>query len=229
MASTPLWRKLVVIAYLLIIHVLAICFVLDKWDAKKVRDSQALQQSATIRVDSAATRVTPTVLSDSISSSTVTSSYVDEQSDTSMLMIPVAGVKRKELQDTYTQSRSGGRVHNAIDIMAAEGTPVLAAADGEIAKFFDSQQGGTTIYQWGVGRKRVFYYAHLQRRAEGINEKTFVKRGTVIGYVGNTGNAGPGNFHLHFSITLPASQESHWDGTEIDPYPILSQGIESSK
>ena len=141
-------------------------------------------------------------------------------------MIPVAGVKRKDLEDTYTQSRSGERVHNAIDIMAAEGTPVVAAADGEIAKFFDSRMGGITIYQWGAGRKRVYYYAHLQRRAAGIAEKSFVRRGTVIGYVGNTGNAGVGNYHLHFSIMLPASPDRHWGGTEINPYPFLKDGIE---
>lgn len=103
---------------------------------------------------------------------------------------------------------------------------MVAAADGEIAKFFDSQQGGITIYQWSADRKYVYYYAHLQRRADGIAEYSFVKRGTVIGYVGNTGNAGPGNYHLHFSIIVPTSPDRHWDGTNINPYPLLKEGIE---
>jgi len=142
------------------------------------------------------------------------------------LMIPVVGIKRENLQDTYTQSRSDGRVHNAIDIMAAAGTPVVAAADGEIAKFFDSNLGGITIYQWSSDRKYVYYYAHLQKRADNLQEKNFVKQGTVIGYVGNTGNSGVGNYHLHFSIIVPTEPKSHWDGENLNPYPILKDAIE---
>lgn len=228
MASTPLWRKLAIILYLSAIHLLALFFVLEKWDEKKERDVLHSQQSPGI--DSPGLLATPQGTSappaNSGSSETAPSSYQDDSYDTGKLMIPVAGVKRMDLQDTYTQSRSGGRVHNAIDIMAGEGTPVVAVADGEIAKLFDSQQGGITIYQWGEGRKRVYYYAHLQRRAEGISEKSFVKRGTIIGYVGNTGNAGPGNYHLHFAITLPISPDRHWEGTDINPYPLLKEGIE---
>ncbi len=142
------------------------------------------------------------------------------------LMIPVAGIKRENLQDTYNQSRSGDRVHNAIDIMAAAGTPVVAAADGEIAKFFDSNLGGITIYQWSSDRKYVYYYAHLQRRADNLQEKAFVKQGTVIGYVGDTGNSGAGNFHLHFSIIVPTDPTRHWEGTNLNPYPLLKDAIE---
>ena len=142
-------------------------------------------------------------------------------------MIPVAGIKRENLQDTYNQSRSGGRVHNAMDIMAPVGTPVVAVADGEIAKFFDSDLGGITIYQWSGDKKYIYYYAHLQKRAENLQEKTFIKQGTVIGYVGDTGNAGAGNYHLHFSIIIPTDPKSHWDGTNINPYPNLKDGIET--
>jgi murein DD-endopeptidase MepM/ murein hydrolase activator NlpD len=144
-----------------------------------------------------------------------------------ILLIPVAGITRAQLQDTYTQSRSGGRIHNAIDIMAPAGAPVLAASDGEIAKFFDSKQGGITIYQWNSDRTRVFYYAHLQRRDPRIHEGDRVKRGTVIGYVGDTGNAGTGNYHLHFSIIIPDSKGGYWNGTNINPYPVLKGGIEA--
>lgn len=143
------------------------------------------------------------------------------------LIIPVKGVKREQLQDTFNASRSEGRVHNAIDIMAPPGTPVLAAADGEIAKFFDSEKGGITIYQYGVDKKLVYYYAHLQKRAENLRERDFVKRGTIIGYVGDTGNAGAGNYHLHLSVYEIQSPERFWDGNNLNPFDLLKNGIES--
>jgi murein DD-endopeptidase MepM/ murein hydrolase activator NlpD len=143
------------------------------------------------------------------------------------LMIPVVGIKPENLQDTYTQSRSGNRVHNAIDIMAPGGAPVVAVADGEIVKFFDSKLGGITIYQLSSDKKYIYYYAHLQRRADGLQEKMIVKQGTVLGYVGDTGNSGTGNYHLHFTITVPNDPNRFWDGTDINPYPILKQGIEA--
>jgi peptidoglycan LD-endopeptidase LytH len=143
------------------------------------------------------------------------------------LMIPVVGVKREELQDTFSDSRSEGRVHNAIDIIAPLGTPVVAADDGEIAKFFDSDAGGITIYQYNKDKTLVYYYAHLARRADTIKEKDFVKRGTVIGFVGDTGNAGAGNYHLHFSISRIEKPERYWEGENINPFPLLRQGIEA--
>lgn len=143
------------------------------------------------------------------------------------LMIPVKDIKREQLQDTYNDARSAGRVHNAIDIMAAQGTPVVATADGEIAKFFDSDLGGITIYQYSADKKLVYYYAHLQKRADGIAEKQFVRRGTIIGYVGDTGNAGAGNFHLHFSISELSQPDRYWDGKNINPFPVLKNGIEN--
>jgi len=145
----------------------------------------------------------------------------------SALMIPVVGIKREQIQDTFNDSRSAGRVHNAIDIMAPLGTPVVAVADGEIAKFLDSERGGITIYQYSADRRYVYYYAHLQKRADNLKEKDFVKRGTVIGYVGDTGNSGAGNYHLHFTITTITDGQSYWEGTEINPYSLLKQGIES--
>ena len=143
------------------------------------------------------------------------------------LMIPVAGIKRDQLQDTYTAARSEGRVHNAIDVMAAGGTPVIAASDGEIAKFFDSERGGTTIYQFSPDKHFIYYYAHLQKRADNIKENDFVKQGTVIGYVGDTGNSGTGNFHLHFEIMISEDSKNYWKGTDINPYPLLKNGIEA--
>jgi peptidoglycan LD-endopeptidase LytH len=137
------------------------------------------------------------------------------------LIVPVAGVQPNQLLDTFADSRSEGRVHDAIDIPAAQGTPVVAAADGQIIKLFQSDRGGTTIYQLSTDQKLIFYYAHLQRYADGLIEGKFVRQGEVIGYVGDTGNAGPGNYHLHFSIAVVSDPKRYWEGTNINPYPLL--------
>jgi murein DD-endopeptidase MepM/ murein hydrolase activator NlpD len=137
------------------------------------------------------------------------------------LVIPVVGVRPDQLVDTFTASRSEGRIHDAIDIPAPAGTAVLAAADGEIARLFQSERGGTTIYQLSPDKKLVFYYAHLQGYADGLVAGKFVKQGEVIGYVGDTGNAGAGNFHLHFSISVITDPKRYWEGTNINPYPLL--------
>ena len=148
---------------------------------------------------------------------TQSQSFVGEMS----LIVPVQGVRRDQLIDTFTASRAEGRVHDAIDIPAAAGTPVLAAADGEIVKLFQSERGGTTIYQLSTDRKLIYYYAHLQRYADGLSENKFVHQGEVIAYVGDTGNAGAGNYHLHFSISIISDPKRYWEGTNINPYPIL--------
>src|SRR4030095_4873394 len=110
----------------------------------------------------------------------------------------------EQLIDTFSDARSEGRTHDAIDIPAPAGTPVLAAANGEVIKIFQSERGGITIYQLSADRKLVFYYAHLQGYADGLAAGRYVQQGQVIGYVGDTGNAGVGNFHLHFSIAILA-------------------------
>ncbi len=137
------------------------------------------------------------------------------------LIIPVAGVRSEQLLDTYADARSEGRTHDAIDIPAAAETPVLAAADGKILKLFHSERGGTTIYQLSSNGEMVFYYAHLSHYADGLTEGGQVRQGEVIAYVGDTGNAGTGNFHLHFSIALVTDPKRYWEGTNINPYPLL--------
>jgi murein DD-endopeptidase MepM/ murein hydrolase activator NlpD len=137
------------------------------------------------------------------------------------LIIPVTGVRPEQLQDTFTDARSEGRAHDAIDIVAPAGTPVVAASDGEIVRLFQSDRGGTTIYQLSPDKKLVFYYAHLQRYADGLVAGKFARQGEVIGYVGDTGNAGAGNYHLHFSIAVVADPKRYWEGTNINPYPLL--------
>lgn len=137
------------------------------------------------------------------------------------LIIPVAGVRAEQLRDTFSESRTEGRVHDAIDILAPRGTPVLAAADGTIVKLFQSDRGGTTIYQLSTDSKFVYYYAHLDHYAEGLAIGHFAKQGETIAYVGDTGNAVPGNYHLHFSISVIADPKRYWEGTNINPYPLL--------
>jgi murein DD-endopeptidase MepM/ murein hydrolase activator NlpD len=137
------------------------------------------------------------------------------------LIIPVAGVRSDQLVDTFTASRAEGRTHDAIDIIAPADTPVLAAADGTITKLSQSERGGTTIYQLSADRKMIFYYAHLARYADGLTEGKQVRQGEVIAYVGDTGNAGPGNYHLHFSIAIVSDPKRYWEGTNINPYPLL--------
>ena len=140
---------------------------------------------------------------------------------TASLIIPVAGVKPEQLIDTFDAARSEGRVHDAIDIPAPAETPVLAAAGGKIVKLFQSERGGTTIYQLSADEKLIYYYAHLSHYVDGLTEGQFVQQGQQIAYVGDTGNAGPGNYHLHFSIAIVSDPKRYWEGANINPYPLL--------
>ncbi|MBN6102249.1 M23 family metallopeptidase [Xanthomonas sp. CFBP 8703] len=137
------------------------------------------------------------------------------------LLIPVQGVRRDQLQDTFTDARSQGRHHDAIDILAPAGTPVLAVADGSVEKLFDSERGGLTVYQFEPSGRYAYYYAHLQRYADGLAEKQTLRRGQVLGYVGSTGNADPGAPHLHFEIHRLGPEKQWWKGESLNPYPLL--------
>ena len=140
------------------------------------------------------------------------------------LALPVAGVKPEQLSDTYTQARAGGaRIHDAIDIMAPEGTPVAAAAEGTVEKlFFSSGGGGITAYVRSPDQRWIYYYAHLQGYAPGLAEGQRVKRGQLIGRVGHTGNASPGGPHLHFAIHRMQPGEKWYQGSAINPFPLLA-------
>lgn len=137
------------------------------------------------------------------------------------LLIPVSGIPAEQLDDSFADGRGGTRVHEAIDIMAPTGTPVVAAADGRIVKLFTSVPGGLTIYQFDPGETLAYYYAHLQRYADGLVEGQEVRRGDVIGYVGSTGNADPSAPHLHFAIFMLGPEKNWWQGTAVNPYPLL--------
>ncbi|NDK40093.1 M23 family peptidase, partial [Pseudoxanthomonas gei] len=138
------------------------------------------------------------------------------------LLVPVQGKTATDLVDTFTDARSEGRAHDAIDIMAAAGTPVLAVADGRVEKLFTSDRGGLTLYQFEPSGQFAYYYAHLQRYADGLAEQQAIKRGQVIGYVGATGNASPDAPHLHFAVFVLGPERHWWEGTAVNPYPLLT-------
>ncbi len=135
------------------------------------------------------------------------------------LRLPVQGIAPKALSDTFTDARTGHR-HQAIDIMAARGTPVFAAGDGRVAKLFISKAGGLTIYQFDPEGDYCYYYAHLDAYAAGLDEGKIVGKGEVIGYVGSTGNASPDAPHLHFAIFRLGTEKRWWEGTAINAYPL---------
>jgi murein DD-endopeptidase MepM/ murein hydrolase activator NlpD len=143
------------------------------------------------------------------------------------LSLPVNGVGADQLIATFDEAR-GDRPHEAIDIMSPRGTPVVATEGGRIAKLFYSKAGGHTIYQFDPSERYVYYYAHLDRYADGLAEGQAVTRGQTIGYVGSTGNAKADAPHLHFAIFLLTPEKRWWDGTALDPYTVLRWSIEGS-
>lgn len=136
------------------------------------------------------------------------------------LEIPVDGVRPDQLTRQFDDDR-GGRKHEAIDILAPMGTPVKAVENGRVARLFLSKAGGTTIYQFDPTEKYCYYYAHLDRYANGLREGDKVRKGQVIAYVGVSGNAPKNTPHLHFAVFKLTSEKRWWEGTPIDPYDIL--------
>ena len=139
------------------------------------------------------------------------------------LAVPVAGVPRKAIADSWNDARGGGlRGHHGTDIMAAGGTPVVAAAPGRIEKLFQSGLGGITLYVRSPDRRWTYYYAHLAGYADGIRQGMAVRAGDTLGYVGDTGDAGAGNYHLHFGLTKMQPGERWYQGENVNPYPLLA-------
>lgn len=136
------------------------------------------------------------------------------------LIIPVAGISRESLRDSFNECRGTHR-HEAIDIAAPLWTPVIAAGDGRVAKLFDSVPGGLTIYQFDPDEKFAYYYAHLDAYAPGVSEGAKVARGDLLGYVGVTGNAATAEPHLHFAIFRLGADRKWWQGEAVNPYPFL--------
>lgn len=138
-----------------------------------------------------------------------------------LLDVPVQGVTRAQLRDTYDEAR-GERVHEALDILAARATPVLSAADGKLLKLFDSKNGGLMVYATDPTSRFILFYGHLDGYAEGLTEGMPLARGQLIGYVGTTGNAPPGTPHLHFGILRGDPRVSWSEGVPVNPYVLLT-------
>lgn len=137
------------------------------------------------------------------------------------LVIPVAGIAAVQLSDTFDDARGEARVHDAIDIMAPRGTPVIAAAAGTVEKLFTSERGGLTVYIRRPSGQWIDYYAHLDAYASGLAEGQKVRQGEAIGTVGSTGDASPDAPHLHYAINAMAPGEGWWKGRPVNPYPLL--------
>lgn len=136
------------------------------------------------------------------------------------LAIPVEGVRPGDLHNTFHEGRAGHR-HEAIDIAAPRGTRVLAADDGTLVKLFNSVPGGLTIYQFDPDERFAYYYAHLDRYADGMHEGKRLRRGDVIGYVGTSGNAAADAPHLHFAVFRLGRDKRWWQGEPVDPFDAL--------
>ena len=141
------------------------------------------------------------------------------------LEIPVAGVTRDRLQDSFLNPRGGRRHHYqhlALDIGSPRGTPVLAVADGEIVRIGREKRGGNAIYLRDSSNRYLFYYCHLSHYAHGLMAGTKVKKGEVLGQVGATGNAH--GAHLHFSVTRLPDDSLALDfkkGLAVNPYLVF--------
>jgi murein DD-endopeptidase MepM/ murein hydrolase activator NlpD len=135
---------------------------------------------------------------------------------------PLEALRASDILDTFDEARGGGeRKHEAVDLMAPRGTPVLAMTTGVVKKLFHSKPGGLTVYQFDRDEQHCYYYAHLDRYAGGLEEGDLVPRGAVVGYVGSTGNAPEAAAHLHLAIFRLGPDKRWWEGTPVNPYPIL--------
>jgi len=134
--------------------------------------------------------------------------------------MPVAGVDPSKLRSNFDEIR-GGHQHEALDIMAPRGTPVMAVAQGNVVKLFTSKEGGLTVYQFDDSQTMCYYYAHLDRYAAELKEGTLLRKSDVLGYVGSTGDASPEAPHLHFAVFRLGPEKQWWKGTPIDPLPLF--------
>ncbi len=139
----------------------------------------------------------------------------------SRLRVPIDGETIESLKGGFEQRRGGDRPHEAVDMLAPRNTPVHAVEDGTIAKLFTSKAGGLTIYQFDPAGHLCYYYAHLERYADGLEEGHAVSQGQVIGYVGTTGNAPPNTPHLHFAVFELDADKRWWKGKPVDPYLVF--------
>lgn len=199
--------------------IVAGAFVLDREEAAGIEQQLALKQAPSPDVAGEAPAAESDVASERVEVST------PPESQTATLLIPVLNVAATDLVDNFTDERGGGeRLHEAIDIMASAGTSVIAAAPGTVERIFRSVAGGNTIYVRSDDRETIYYYAHLDDYAPGLNEGQQVRRGQRLGTVGSTGNADPEAPHLHFEIMRTTPDAEWWEpSTSVNPYPLLAR------
>jgi murein DD-endopeptidase MepM/ murein hydrolase activator NlpD len=113
--------------------------------------------------------------------------------------------------------------------MEPRGTAVRAVVSGTVRKLFLSKPGGNAVYQFDEMGEYCYYYAHLEGYVEGLREGMRVERGSVIGFVGSTGNADPRTPHLHFAITELGPDKLWWKGRALDPYSFLVTAVRRAK
>ena len=140
------------------------------------------------------------------------------------IRLPIDGIDVESFKNGFTERRGGERPHEAVDMMAPRNTPVHAVVNGTIAKLFTSKQGGLTVYQFDPEGHLCYYYAHLDRYADGLKDGQTIVQGDVIGYVGTTGNAPPGAPHLHFAVFELGTDKRWWQGRPLDPYTVFKSG-----
>lgn len=146
------------------------------------------------------------------------------------LGLPLPNLKHADIpRDTFGEARANGKPHEATDIMAPLGTPVLAIGDGTVTKLFHSRFGGTAVYEFDPLQTYCYYYAHLDRYASETREGMSVHKGDVLGYVGSTGDASPDAPHLHLAIFRLSPEKHWWEGTAINPYPLLMKILDEKR
>ncbi len=139
------------------------------------------------------------------------------------IRLPIDGEDIELFKGGFAERRGGDRPHEAVDMLAPRNTPVHAVENGTIAKLFTSKAGGLTIYQFDPSGRLCYYYAHLERYADGLHDGQAVSQGDVIGYVGTTGNAPANTPHLHFAVFELNADKHWWQGRPIDPYQVFKE------
>ncbi len=191
-------------------------------------DSNDVAQTVGPPPTSALTRVART-LGSMLRPKSAQSTLRPEEVDLSGLLsagvqIPVEGVDASKLRDSFLASRGEYRQHLAIDIGAPRGTPVLAAADGQIVELRREKRGGISLYQKDSSGRYLLFYCHLTGYAKGVRPGQKVARGEVIAYVGRTGHV-IGGPHLHFSITRLPGDDNFKAGMAINPYLLFLAAV----
>ena len=139
------------------------------------------------------------------------------------LRLPIDGIDIESFKGGFDERRGGDRPHEAVDMLSPRNTPVHAVENGTIAKLFYSKAGGLTIYQFDPSGRYCYYYAHLERYADGLRDGQTIAKGDVIGYVGTSGNAPPDTPHLHFAVFELKGDRKWWQGTAVDPYRVFKE------